>query len=98
MKVTDVKAVVGTERVKGNDDVSPAASGPKDRVSVQASKEMEAAVEAAHRAAGGRRVARLERIEAEVRSGNFRPDPSRVAEQILADAEVDARIAAMLQH
>lgn len=98
MKVTDVKAVLGAERVKAPEAMAPELSGPKDRVSVHATKEAEASIAVAHRAAGGRRVARLERLEAEVRSGSFRPDPGRVAAQILADAEVDARIAAMLQH
>ena len=56
-----------------------------------------AALEITQRAAGGQRTARLEQLESQVRSGGYRPDPSRVAEQILSDAEVDARIAAMLQ-
>jgi negative regulator of flagellin synthesis FlgM len=98
MKVTDVQSVVGAERAKAVEGITPSSTGPKDRVSVQASKEAEATVEVAHRAAGGKRAARLERLEAEVRSGTYRPDPSRVAEQILSDAEVDARISAMLNH
>ena len=97
MKVTDVTAVVGPERVKAPDAPEPEVSDPNDRVSVHATKEAEASIATAHRAAGGRRVARLERLEAEVRAGSFRPDPGRVAAQILADAEVDARIAAMLR-
>jgi anti-sigma28 factor (negative regulator of flagellin synthesis) len=98
MKVTDVKAAMGPERAKAVDGAAPGASGPKDRVSVDATKEAEASIAVAHRAAGGRRAARLERLESEVRSGNYHPDPSRVAEQILSDAEIDARITALMQH
>jgi anti-sigma28 factor (negative regulator of flagellin synthesis) len=98
MKVTEAQTLVGAERAKAVEGAVPSVSGPKDRVSVTATKDVEASVEVAHRAAGGKRAARLERLEAEVRSGTYRPDPSRVAEQILSDAEVDARIAAMLQH
>lgn len=98
MKVTDIKAVLAPDKVKGPEARESEATAPKDRVSVQAAKEAEAAVAAASRTAGGRRAARLERLEAEVRSGGFRPDPGRVAAQILADAEVDARIAALMRH
>ncbi|MEO8212876.1 MAG: hypothetical protein ABI560_06775 [Myxococcales bacterium] len=99
MKVTDIKAVEGALRAKPVESPVPEeTSVPKDRVSVQSSKDAEAAVAVAHRASGGRRAARTERLEAEVRSGGYRPDAGRVAEQILADAEIDARISALLRH
>ena len=98
MKVAGVKSVVGPERAKPVEPHAPDGTGPKDRVSVQATKEVEASVAVAQKAAGGKRAARLERLEAEVRSGGYRPDPGRVAEQILGDAEVDARLTAMLKH
>ena len=98
MKVTEVKTVVGPERAKPVEPHAADGAGPKDRVSVEATKEVEASIAVAKKAASGKRAARLERLEAEVRSGGYRPDPGRVAEQILADAEVDARMAAMLKH
>ncbi|MES1209746.1 MAG: flagellar biosynthesis protein FlgM [Pseudomonadota bacterium] len=98
MKVSDIKPVLGPERVKAAEAPAAEVTGPKDRVSVQATKEAESAIQVAQKASGGRRAARLERLEAEVRAGSFRADPSRVAAQILADAEVDARIAAMMAH
>jgi len=97
MKVTDVKTLAGPERAKPVEPHAADGAGPQDRVSVQATKEAEASIAVAKKAAGGKRAARLERLEAEVRSGGYRPDPGRVAEQILADAEVDARMTAMLQ-
>jgi anti-sigma28 factor (negative regulator of flagellin synthesis) len=98
MKISDVKAIDGTPRVKGAEDPSTEAKAPKDRVSVRATDEAASAAAVARQAAGGRRAARAEQLEAEVRSGGYHPDPTRVAEQILADAEVDARISAMMRH
>jgi negative regulator of flagellin synthesis FlgM len=99
MKVTDIKAVEGSPRAKAVEAPVPEeTSVPRDRVSVQSSKDAEAAVAVANKASGGRRAARAERLEAEVRSGSYRPDAGRVAEQILADAEIDARMSALLRH
>src|SRR6185436_1876592 len=99
MKVTDINPVIGPERVKRQEAPVSSAAGPRDKVSVEwkkAEKAVEAAVPPARRSAGADRAARLERLEASVRAGAYSPDPSRVAEQILSDAEVDARLQAML--
>jgi len=47
-------------------------------------------------AAGAGRSARNWSSACLVTGGDRRPDPSRVAEQILSDAQVDARMQAML--
>lgn len=102
MKVTDIKSVIAAERVKPQD--APGASSgpvvggsrPRDRVTVDGSRPADVAVAAARRSSSAERSARLERLESQVRSGSYAPDPSRVAEQILSDAEVDARMQAML--
>ena len=103
MKVTDIKSVVGPERVKPQDPTTPSSGASeaagrtiRDRVTVAAPRTSEAAVASARRSAGVERSQRLEKLEAQVRSGAYAPDPSRVAEQILSDAEVDARLRAML--
>ena len=41
---------------------------------------------------------RLKDIEQQVRSGGFRPDPSKVADEILQAAEVDAKLREMIGH
>ena len=38
------------------------------------------------------RAERLRDIEAAVRDGTYQPDPQKIAEQILADAEISARL------
>ena len=105
MKVTDIKSVIGPERVKAQEAPTPSGAPgapvlggnrPRDRVTVEGARPAEVAVGAARRSAGAERSARLDRLEAQVRSGSYAPDPSRVAEQILSDAEVDARMQAML--
>jgi anti-sigma28 factor (negative regulator of flagellin synthesis) len=55
-------------------------------------------VEAVQKSAGTQRSARLAQIEQMVRSGSYKPDPAQVAAQILADAEVDAHLSALLSH
>ena len=97
MKITDVKTVLPSDRSKPGDTSAVAAPTRKDRVSVQATKEAKASVAAAQQGAAGHRSERLAQLESQVRSGGYHPDPSSVAEQILSDAEVDARLAALLQ-
>jgi hypothetical protein len=98
MKVKDFSAApVGSRPQAAQGPVPTAPKGDPEKVSVRSTREVDAAVAAAKRAAGGERSARLERLEAEVRAGGYRPNPSRVAEQILSDAEVDARLQAMLR-
>ena len=97
MKVTDITSVIGPERIKPQEaPPPPVGTGPRDKVSVESTKAAEVAVASARRAQGSDRAGRLERLEASVRSGSYSPDPSRVAEQIMSDAEVDARLQAML--
>jgi negative regulator of flagellin synthesis FlgM len=97
MKITDINSVIGPERIKPQEaSPPPVGTEPRDKVSVESKKASEVAVASARRSAGSERSARLERLEASVRSGSYSPDPSRVAEQILSDAEVDARLQAML--
>ena len=96
MKVTDINSIIAPERVKSQEAQAPVGTQPRDKVSVESKKAAEVAVASAKRSAGTDRAARLERLEASVRSGSYAPDPSRVAEQILSDAEVDARLQAMI--
>lgn len=98
MKVNDVKAIGGVERAKSGEGPSPQVGRTRDRVSTDASREVSEAVFAAKSAQGDERATRLERVEAAVRSGTFVPNAARLAEQILADAEIEARLQAMLRH
>jgi anti-sigma28 factor (negative regulator of flagellin synthesis) len=97
MKIAGVTQLQDLQRAKAvESNPTDEASKPKDRVTVAASKGVEVAIATARRSSGGAHAARLEQLEAQVKSGGYKPDPSQVAQQILADAEVEARIQAML--
>jgi negative regulator of flagellin synthesis FlgM len=72
------------------------ASAPPDTVSTAESARLAEAVAAVRSHAGSARTAKLEAIEAAVRQGTFRPDPARIAQQILQDAELSATLLALL--
>ena len=96
MKITDTKPVAPVDRVTTPD--SSIANPPKDRVTVQESRAAHASAVSARSAAAGGRAGRLKDIEQQVRAGNFRPNPSRVAEEILQDAEIDAKLRLLISH
>jgi anti-sigma28 factor (negative regulator of flagellin synthesis) len=94
MKINETKPVADVGRV-ATPDQPPAA--PRDRVTVDKSRELDMAVATSKASAAGLRSNRLNDLEARVRAGGYRPDPSRVADEILQDAEVDARLQALLK-
>ena len=96
MKITDTKPVGSVDRVTAQDP--PVANPPKDRVTVHESRAAQASVGAARHAASANRASRLKDIEQQVRAGNFKPNPSRVAEEILQDAEIDAKLRQLISH
>ena len=101
MKVNEAKSLDALSSVKPAEGAGTAAvssGAPKDRVSVDSSREVRRTVEAVQKSAGTQRSARLAQIEQMVRSGSYKPDPAQVAAQILADAEVDAHLSALLSH
>ena len=82
-------------RVGDARDGSP--DGQPDRVSVDDVHRVTELTQIAQAHAGGARTARLSEIEADLKRGAYRPNPSEIAEQILSAAEVDARLRAMLR-
>jgi negative regulator of flagellin synthesis FlgM len=67
-----------------------------DRVSTEGSAKVAAAIAAASQGAGAGRAARLQSIEAAVKNGTYKPDPQRIAQQILDEAELAAKLQALL--
>jgi flagellar biosynthesis anti-sigma factor FlgM len=85
---------------------SPGADAPRDarekrdrsdRVSTSDTEKVAAAVAEASRSAGTSRAARLRQIEAAVRQGLYKPDAQRIAQQILNEAEIAAKLQALLK-
>jgi negative regulator of flagellin synthesis FlgM len=66
-----------------------AASTPS---AAQKSAQVDSSVAQALSDAKTSRAERLRDIEAAVRDGTYQPDPQKIAEQILADAEISAKL------
>jgi len=101
MKVKDASELRGIE---GNrppeprkDTVRSSSARTSDKVSTESKAQVEAAVSAAQQAVGNDRPVRLQAIEAAIRQGAFKPDPNRIAQSILEDAELTAKIQALLK-
>jgi anti-sigma28 factor (negative regulator of flagellin synthesis) len=94
MKINETTAVSEVGRVTSSE---PSVAPPKDRVTVK-SREVDAAVTTARVSVAAARPGRLKDIEALVRAGQYHPDPSRVADEILNDAEIEARLQSLLKH
>ncbi len=100
MKVKDASELRGIE---ANRPAEPkkapakASSSTTDKVSTEVKAQVEAAVNAARQSVGNERTVRLEAIEAAVRQGAFKPDPNRIAQAILDDAELTAKLQALLK-
>lgn len=74
-----------------SDPVSPEA------VTLDETKSLQASVSGGINLAATERAVRLNSLAQEVRSGAYRPNPSQLAERILADAELEARLMSMLR-
>jgi negative regulator of flagellin synthesis FlgM len=102
MKVKEPQDLRSVQAVKPAEPAGPAAAEldgarKKDRVSTEETDRAAHAVEKAMRSLGATRSARVEAIATAVRQGIYRPDPQRIAERILQDAELSARLQAMLK-
>jgi anti-sigma28 factor (negative regulator of flagellin synthesis) len=100
MKVESPKDVKGVDRVTGREEKAAPAPGnpktPEDRVTIEGRHVAEMLNQARTRAAGSR-GARLEQLEAQIRSGAYQPDASQLAEKLLSAAEIDARLRALMK-
>ncbi len=72
-------------------------SAKSDKVSTEASAQVAAAASASRQQVDADRAVRLEEIKAAVSRGAFQPDPARIAQRILDDAELTAKIQALLK-
>ena len=97
MKVTEATPVAplpaGGDSPREARDTSPRAP---DRVSTEQTARITAAIASASQGAGASRAARLRNIEAAVQAGTYKPDPQRIARQILDEAELSAKMQALL--
>ncbi len=98
MKVTDTSQIKALAPGRVSEPGRPPPErGGGDRVSTEDSAKIAAAVAAAHGSASAAHSAKLQAIEASVRQGTYRPDPARIAQEILDDAELAARLQALFR-
>lgn len=99
MKVKDASEVRPVDGNRTPEARKTQGSGPppSDTVSTDSKVQLDAAVAAARRAIGHDRTVKLEAIEAAIRQGTFKPDPQRIAQKILDDAELTAVVQSMLK-
>lgn len=98
MKISNDKPVTQVDRtpaVEGASGQAQRAEAKPDRVSVEQTRTAAEMAQNAKKAVNEDREARLKRLEAAVKGGSYRPNPSKVAEEILAQAELDARLRAL---
>jgi anti-sigma28 factor (negative regulator of flagellin synthesis) len=94
MKINETKEIVALRGVAtaGTQKVGVR----EDRVTAQATESALKAI-AAVRQNTGSRSARLEALAAAIEAGTYQPDPNLIAQEILEDAELIARLRAMLE-
>ncbi len=98
MKVTDTSEIKRFAPATPADTPRPSSaerSETEDRVSTDDSARVAAVIAQTSRSAAETRTAKLQAIAAAVKSGTYRPDPQRIAQEILDDAELAARLQAI---
>ncbi len=76
---------------------SEASKSSSDKVSTDSKAQVEAAITKAQASLGASKGVRLEAIAAAVRDGTIKPDPQRIAQKILDEAELTAVLQSMLK-
>lgn len=100
MKVKDASDIRRIDASRAPDirrNGSERAAAATDKVTTDGQVELKQATDVALAAAGANRTVRLASIEAAIRAGTFKPDPQRIASQILDDAVLTAQVQAMLR-
>jgi hypothetical protein len=88
-----VSGILSPER-KGGEPDSPV--GASDRATLAQTDKLNAAISANVNVAATERAQRIHTLTQMVRAGVYRPNPSQLAEQILAEAEFDAHLERVL--
>ena len=98
MKVNDVKDVSPVREAAPVAKVSSPVGAPvRDRVSTTRSLEANSALQSAQRSAGTQRLARLQQLDQAVKSGQYKPSPTQIADSIVEDATLTSRLQEMLR-
>lgn len=98
MKVNDQKAgqivPLAAQRAAAADRAEP--GGPKEKVSVS-TPAVTVDLQQAQGVAAAARQQRVQEIISAVKSGQYYPSPQQIANQLVSQAEIEARLRALLQ-
>lgn len=98
MKINNTDPRIQLARLERKDSASkPAAEArASDRVSTETKDRLETIAKRSKAAASKDRESRLAELKSQIAKGEFRPDPSKIANEILRDAELEAMLRNML--
>ena len=94
MKVTEA-ALAAVPAVSTRSAQSAEQKEVKDRVSFS-TPQGEAAIQTARAAVDANRASRVEEVVNAVRSGQYYPSPQQIAQKLVSEAEVEAKLRAMM--
>lgn len=99
MKVTDQKAgqivPLAAQRAAAPAQKAEASEGPKEKVSVSKGPELDLA--SAQNVASSNRAQRVQEVINAVKNGQYYPSPQQIANQLVSQAEIEAKLRALLQ-
>lgn len=95
MKINETKEIIPLRDVTKADGRKVGAR--EDRVTADETESALKEIAVARQGAGVSRAARLDALKAAIEQGNYQPDPHAIAQEILEDAELIARLQVMLQ-
>jgi len=93
---SEIRSVGASSPSGAQASTAAGATAQPDKVTTEASAQLAQVVSAVQAQVGAGQSARLAQIEQAVRQGTYAPDPARIADQILQDAEVSAKLQALL--
>lgn len=97
MKIKDPSSLPAMTPAMGRPAAKPAEAAPASSPATHTSAtNAHDTIRSAMRMAEGQRASRMREVEAAVKAGTYRPDAGRIAERILASAELDAQLRAVL--
>ena len=96
MKITDTPAVaVAAVSTRAAQTPEPEPKEVADKVSM-GTPQQEATIQGARATVDATRQVRIQEIVSAVRSGQYYPSPQQIAQKLVNEAEVEARVRAML--
>ena len=99
MKITNPKPVTQVERSPNTEAAQsqqPRVTARPDRISVGQTRTVAEMAQNAKQVVNEDREVRLKRLEAAVKDGSYKPVASKVAEEILGQSELDAKLRTLL--